>query len=275
MRYRRLLTDNLDLRHRDAITVDQINEPSGCLPVTRMPFSPAPDAPLSELIAADVVHRINLGALAPGDRITEQALADQFETSRGPVRDAFKLLQAKGWIELIPRIGARVAPLDAPPAFESILIGGAMLGIAYRLAVMKATDAEVDRFFALARRVVALGRSSDVDPDAFGRAAIEAGNYAIAIADNRRIDDVVGPVPQGALSGFIPMGVRNTQAVEEATQLWVALATAFRMRDAEAAERLGRKMTEASYRRILEHELAPDKVPAPEVPEAGRPDDRD
>lgn len=230
--------------------------------MTRAPLSLAADAPLAELIAADVVHRINLGVLAPGDRITEQALADQFETSRGPVRDAFKLLHAKGWIELTPRIGARVAPLDTPPTLESVLIGGAMLGIAYRLAVMKATDAEVDRFFALASRVVELGRSPDTDPDAFGRAAIDAGNYAIAVADNRRIDDVVGPVPQGALSGFLPMGVRSSQAVEEATQLWIALATAFRMRDADAAERLGRKMTEASYRRILEYELAPGRAPA-------------
>lgn len=223
--------------------------------LTRAPFSTAADAPLSERIAADVVQRINRGTLVPGDRITEQALADQFETSRGPVRDAFKLLQAKGWIELVPRIGARVARLDAPPTLESVLISGAMLGLAYRFAVMKATEEEVSRFFELAARVITIGRDPDGEAEAMAQAILEAGNYAIGIADNRRIDDVVGPVPQGALSGYIPLGIRSRRAAEEVAGLWADLAMAFRLRDPEAAERVGRQMTLSSYRRILDHQL--------------------
>ncbi|WP_264942204.1 GntR family transcriptional regulator [Sphingomonas canadensis] len=207
--------------------------------------------PAAERIAGEIVRRINQGALAPGARITEQALADEFDTSRGPVRDALKLLHAKGWVEIVPKVGARVAALDGSPTLESILISGSMLGLAYRFAVMKASDAQIDDFFARASRVITLGRAEGTSPDEFARAAIDAGNFAIALADNRRIDDIVGPVPQGALSGFIPMSVQNEQAMQEATDLWIELATAFRMRDADAAERLGRRMTETSYRRIL------------------------
>lgn len=197
------------------------------------------------------MRRINQGELAQGERLTEQALADEFNTSRGPVRDALKLLHAKGWVEIIPRIGARVAALEGSPTLESILIAGAMLGLAFRFAVMKASDDQIDAFFERANRVITLGRAHGTSPDDFARAAIEAGNFAIAVADNRRIDEVVGPVPQGALSGFIPMSVQTEQAMGQATELWIDLATAFRMRDADAAERLGRQMTETSYRRIL------------------------
>ena len=54
-----------------------------------MPKSKEP--PLPEKIAASLVQKINTGALKPGDRVLEQAIADEFATSRGPVRDAFKI----------------------------------------------------------------------------------------------------------------------------------------------------------------------------------------
>lgn len=214
-------------------------------------FRPPDDAPAAERIAGEVVRRINQGLLRPGARLTEQALASEFATSRGPVRDALKLLHAKGWVEIVPKVGARVAALDGSPTLESILISGAMIGLAFRFAVMKASDDQIEAFFERANRVVTLGRTAGTTADEFARAAIEAGNFAIALADNRRIDDAVGPVPQGALSGFVPMSVQTEQAMSEATELWIELATAFRMRDAAVAERLGRQMTETSYRRIL------------------------
>lgn len=215
--------------------------------------------PTAERIAGEIVRRINQGLLAPGARVIEQALADEFDTSRGPVREALKLLHAKGWVEIVPRVGARVAALDESPALESILIAGSMLGLAFRFAVLKASDDQIGEFFERAGRVVTLGRATGTSPDEFARAAIHAGNFAIALADNRRIDDVVGPVPQGALSGFIPMSVQTEQAMGEASDLWVELATAFRMRDADAAERLGRQMTETSYRRILRWQVQRDR----------------
>lgn len=231
--------------------------------MNRKTSPPQDDLPTAERIAGDLVRRINQGQLAPGARLTEQVLADEFDTSRGPVRDALKLLHAKGWVEIEPRIGARVAALSGSPTLESIMIAGAMLGLAFRFAVMKASDDQVAEFFARASHIVALGGDEDTSPETFARAAIEAGNFAIAIADNQRINDVVGPVPQGALSGFVPMGMQTPQAMREAADLWVELATAFRMRDADTAERLGRQMTETSYRRILRWQVQRDGDPKP------------
>lgn len=222
--------------------------------------------PVAERIAGEIVRRINQGVLVQGERITEQALADEFDTSRGPVRDALKLLHAKGWVDIVPRIGARVAVLDGSPTLESVLISGSMLGLAFRFAVMKASNQQIDQLFERVSQVVVLGRTEGTSPDAFARAAIEAGNFAIAMADNRRIDEIVGPVPQGALSGFIPLSVQTKQAMSEATGLWTELATAFRMRDADTAERLGRQMTEASYRRILHWQAQHGGDPRPNEP---------
>lgn len=210
---------------------------------------------LPERIAANVVEQITGGRLSPGDRITEQSLAAAFQSSRGPVRDALKLLEARGWIELLPRVGARVASRETAPELETILISGAMLGLAYRFAVMKADEGELAELGRRVEQVVATGRQSGVTPETFGRAALDAGNYAIRVADNRRIDDMVGPVPQGALSAFIPLGVADRGGMDEAIGLWVDLGTAFSLRDALAAERIGREMVESAYRRIVRAKL--------------------
>ena len=47
-----------------------------------------PTLTVPEQIAAQVGDRILDGRLAPGERIGEQELADEFRVSRGPVREA-------------------------------------------------------------------------------------------------------------------------------------------------------------------------------------------
>jgi DNA-binding GntR family transcriptional regulator len=48
------------------------------------------------------------GRLKPGQRLKEQWLAEQFGTSRTPIREALLLLQAEGVVELTPNRGATV-----------------------------------------------------------------------------------------------------------------------------------------------------------------------
>ena len=48
------------------------------------------------------------GEYSPGDRLDEQSLAERFEVSRTPVREALLQLSAEGFIEFRPRRGAIV-----------------------------------------------------------------------------------------------------------------------------------------------------------------------
>jgi len=226
--------------------------PLGTIPLAM----PLPQVrPPAERIAGEIVRRITSGELKPGDRIVEQALADEFQTSRGPVRDALQTLNARNWIELVPRQGARVARRDLAPTLETVLIGGSMLGLAFRFAIMKSGERELNDLVRKIQDVVRIGRARPADPATFGAAVREAGNFAVQLADNRCLDDVVGPVPQGALSSYIPVGVHGEQAMEDAVNLWVELATAVNLRDQLAAEMLGKAMTERAFRRILEQQL--------------------
>lgn len=52
------------------------------------------------------------GEIAPGERIRQEDVAEQFGTSRLPVREALRMLEAEGLTEHEPNKGARVPRLD-------------------------------------------------------------------------------------------------------------------------------------------------------------------
>ena len=51
-------------------------------------------------------------ALMPGDRCSESELAQRLAVSRTPLRQALQRLQREGFLQVLPKVGWQVAPLD-------------------------------------------------------------------------------------------------------------------------------------------------------------------
>lgn len=66
---------------------------------------------IAELVAAHLREAIDSGALQSGQRLAEQEVCDQLTVSRTPVREAFRLLQAEGYLSYRPRYGVIVTEL--------------------------------------------------------------------------------------------------------------------------------------------------------------------
>lgn len=67
---------------------------------------------VSEQIAECVTQAILNGEYGPGDRILELDLVAQFHTSRGPIREALRILEKSGVVTLLPHRGAHVTQLS-------------------------------------------------------------------------------------------------------------------------------------------------------------------
>ena len=63
---------------------------------------------LTQQIQSIIIERIIDGALLPGDRLKELQIAEEFGTSQAPVREAIRSLQALGYVEHRPHVGAIV-----------------------------------------------------------------------------------------------------------------------------------------------------------------------
>jgi len=81
-----------------------------------------------------LLDAISAGILAPGERITQEDLAEKLNVSRSPVLQALRLLKKDGLLEEAPGRGLVVAQLDPTRIGHLYQVRGALDGLAARLA---------------------------------------------------------------------------------------------------------------------------------------------
>lgn len=89
------------------------------------------------------------GTYGPGHRLVLDQLGRDSGISPIPWREAMRRLEAEGWIEMIPNVGARVASFDAGEWARSMRLLARLEGLATSLAATVITDEELSQ----ARRI--------------------------------------------------------------------------------------------------------------------------
>ena len=64
-----------------------------------------------DLLVNSLRKEIIEGKLRPQERIVEEAVAKRFNVSRSPIREAFRILEAKGLVNNVPRKGVCVSDI--------------------------------------------------------------------------------------------------------------------------------------------------------------------
>jgi DNA-binding GntR family transcriptional regulator len=90
--------------------VDLVDESGGLRPA----LAPVASVSRREAVLAQIRRGIVVGALRPGDKLTELALAADLRVSRATVREALGQLAREGLVISEPYRGLRVADLDEP-----------------------------------------------------------------------------------------------------------------------------------------------------------------
>ena len=92
-------------------------------------------------VVTDALRKAILhGQFKPGDRLREVRLAEMFNVSRNPIREALRILQAEGIVEINPRKGARVPLLSPEEIAEIIELRAELEGMSARYAARRCTD---------------------------------------------------------------------------------------------------------------------------------------
>lgn len=98
------------------------------------------------------------GAFAPGERITESALASALGVSRTPVRVALSLLEQEGLVSGTPNRGFRVEAYSVDDISDAIDVRGTLEGMAARLVAEKGlprhTAMELRRCLEIGDRII-------------------------------------------------------------------------------------------------------------------------
>jgi len=114
-------------------------------------LTPATRKSLGEDVAERLREAILHGELSPGQHLREEELGERLQVSRGPVRDAFVLLEREGLVSSSRHRGVSVVELTRNDLYEVYTLRSALEPLAITLAIQRATAtdlAEVDRSLA-------------------------------------------------------------------------------------------------------------------------------
>jgi GntR family transcriptional regulator of gluconate operon len=206
-----------------------MSEPSSTLRPLEAPRSLAEDA------ADRIREQILDGGFKQGEHLVEAKIAEQLNISRGPVREAFKLLRAEGLLKEEPRRGTFVVSLTAHDVREIYGLRAALEGRAGRMIARSQDPTVLARLRALADEI---DRAVDAgDAVAASRADLAFHEGLCELCGNSRIHEVfMRYVP--TLRGLLRLDEHVLRSLDEISRQHRPLVEAIEAGDEESAARL-------------------------------------
>jgi DNA-binding GntR family transcriptional regulator len=116
----------------------------------------------AEVIAQSLKEMIYAAELKPGQPLIQERIAEMFQVSRVPVRDALQMLIGMGIAVNVPRRGVIVRPLSRALVAELFEVRKILEGSAVRMAVRHARPDHLRRLEALIEQQVECTKTGDV-----------------------------------------------------------------------------------------------------------------
>jgi DNA-binding GntR family transcriptional regulator len=193
---------------------------------------------LTEQLSERILEDIMAGRLVPGERLKEVALATEHAVSRATVREALISLGRSGYVELMPRIGARVAAFAKDDVFHLFEVRGGLMGVAARKC---ARDPAAPRaqFASIVRQIESMASAADVDASEFAKLVVSAQAILVAASGNPRLQALYDHLSEITAWRLIRGRATSFQTVERRRECaidWGRVEDAIRRGDADAAE---------------------------------------
>ncbi|MCH2219493.1 MAG: FCD domain-containing protein [Dechloromonas sp.] len=137
-------------------------------------------ASLTRLLAEAVEKMILSGEIKPGGKLNEMAIAERFGVSRGPLREAFRMLEESGLVRQEKNRGAFVREVDIGEAAEIYEVRAGLDATAGRLLAGKITPAQIEQLRQCGDDMQRAAQDNDVD----------AFHQIVAMTENACLIDV-------------------------------------------------------------------------------------
>ena len=118
----------------------------------------APSSP--SRVAATLREEILNGTLAPGDRLSQEDIAERFGVSRQPVRDALRQLEGDGLITMVANAGAWVSKLSESECYEAYQVRERLEPLLLSQSIPNLKPAQIQRLTEL---VAEIEKTSDLE----------------------------------------------------------------------------------------------------------------
>ena len=184
-------------------------------------------------IASQLASAIAKGEFEPGHRFRETELAERFAVSRASIREALRLLEMRGIVNILPQKGARVTQLSSKELHDLFAIRASLLSTCSRLAAEQCDEAKAKILRARLKRLGEHLRDADQYID-------QSAQLVRVIAEMSDNPTLAGYVEDLALriGRYVRMGLLAPERRERSLATWTELIDAIIRGDAEAASGL-------------------------------------
>ena len=185
-----------------------------------------------EEIREQLIEDILNGRLAPGARIVETRIAQQFGVSQGPVREALRDLELFGFVVSSPFRGTQVRKISTQDLLEIYPIRAALEGVAARAAAGRIDDATLaqleDLIGEMREAAVRDDHRTAVDAD-------QAFHHTIVKASGNRMLEHVWQTMRLSITTCVTHSLTH-RSLHEIAERHVNVLEALRARDPQRAE---------------------------------------
>jgi len=202
---------------------------------------------ISEQIARDIAEEIITGEYEPGQRIIEQRLSDQFSVSRGPIREALRLLEAQGLITIQPRRGAHVALLSQAEVHEIYEIRAVLFGLVARRIANGYGPNHTEQIANISEKLNSLAEAGQTDD--YVKYSFSLTLFLADVAGNPRASKTLHALAlQTRRYARIACGTRESLC--RSCAIWQELCGALAKGASDESERLARRVVQDAAERI-------------------------
>jgi DNA-binding GntR family transcriptional regulator len=184
-------------------------------------------------VAAKLREMIRKGALVRGQRIIEAEICEQIGVSRTPLREAFRMLESEGLVELFPHKGVFIRQPPMGEIQEMFEVMGVLEGTCARLTAEKMTAAGWQKIERLHRKL----ETHYAEGDREKYIAVNNVFHALVqeLAGNRVLDEVVANLRE-KVALYRHQQIYEDRRFDQSIREHREILEAFHRRDPDAAE---------------------------------------
>lgn len=214
---------------------------------------------ISEQIAMQLADDILNERYQPNDRLQEISISERYKVSRGPVREALRILENSGLVQILPRRGAVVTKLSADEVADVFDIRAVLAGLGARTLAERRTREDIGVLRAkLSRLEKIAGRDSNAAAAEYVDAVVEFGLSITEMSGNERLNSMVTLLFHQTLR-YSRLGLSTSDRRQQSCRNWAELVDHIEKGQAVEAEAKSRQLVQQSKEfaiRLLREEEA-------------------
>ena len=215
---------------------------------------PAARVPLVDEIAGVLRERIYAQRYPTGAWLRQEHLSAELGVSRTPLREALRVLEQEGLVQVVAGQGARVVTGDLDKLLDAYELRAVVDGLAARLTTerLAAQRAPAEQVRHLRRAVEAQRAAVDPwVPREYTQSNVDFHEQIVHLSGNEFVINQV-PILRMTAQVFAPVALVRPESAQRAIREHSAIADAIEAGDGSGAERLARAHIEATIAELRE-----------------------